>query len=47
MRNPDKPIKEIDEHPKSREEIKKMIDDMFKTDEEGYPENETTDRITA
>ena len=41
MRNPNKPLKIMDDTPKSNEEIAKMIDQMMKTDEEGYPEKET------
>ena len=47
MRNPDNPIKAIDERPKSKEEVAEMIDKMFKNDEDGYPEHEKTDKRTA
>ncbi len=38
MRNQNKKIKDIDERPKTRNEIEKMIKDMFDTDEDGNPE---------
>jgi len=38
MRNTDRPVKDIDDRPKSREEIAKMIERMLKTDEDGNPE---------
>lgn len=47
MRNPNKPIKDIDERPKSRDEIAEMIADMFRNDEDGYPENKTHDKKPA
>ena len=47
MRNPNKPIKVIDERPKSRDEIAEMIAYMFRNDEDGYPENKTNDKKTA
>lgn len=47
MRNPDKPIAVIDDRPKSRDEITEMVNSMFKTDENGFPEKEKLDRKTA
>ncbi|MBR1763854.1 MAG: hypothetical protein IJ746_00485 [Ruminococcus sp.] len=38
MRNPNRPIADIDDRPKSREEIAEMIERMLKTDEDGNPE---------
>lgn len=44
MRNPNKPIKAMDDRPKSRKEIENMIERMMKTDEDGYPENPDDDK---
>lgn len=46
MRNPNKPIKAIDDREKNKEDIARMIDEMMKTDEEGYPE-EPDEKETA
>lgn len=47
MRNPDKPIHNIDETPKSKSEIAEMINAMMKTDENGYPEKDDKSKKTA
>lgn len=47
MRNPNKPIRDIDERPKGRKGIAEMIDRMLKTDEDGDPEDKKNDKITA
>ncbi len=44
MRNPNKPILEIDERPKGREGIVEMLDRMFSTDEDGNPENKKEEK---
>ena len=47
MRNPDKPVRNIDDTPKSKNEIAEMISRMMETDENGYPEKEDTSKKTA
>lgn len=47
MRNPNKQIRDIDERPKGREGIAEMIERMLKTDEDGNPEDNISDKITA
>ncbi len=47
MLNPNRPIKTIDDRPKSKEEIAQMIEHMFSTDEDGNPEKDKDDRETA
>jgi hypothetical protein len=47
MPNPNKAVKNIDERPKSREEIAAMIERMLITDEDGNPESDKNNRETA
>lgn len=47
MLNPNRPIKPLDDRPKTRSEIADMIDSMMHTDENGNPESETDEQHTA
>jgi hypothetical protein len=47
MRNPNKPIKIIDDQPKSKDEVAEMIKQMFNTDEDGNPEKGKINKATA
>lgn len=47
MLNPNRPIKPLDDRPKTRSEIADIIGSMMHTDENGNPENETDEQHTA
>lgn len=49
MLNPDRKIKDMDDREKSKSEIENMIENMMKTDENGYPEkdNKKVGKMTA
>lgn len=47
MLNPNRPIKNIDDRPKSRDEIATMIEHMLNTDEDGNPEKDKSDKEIA